>query len=539
MHAQSPAPATAAAAPPSAAAPLAPAERAYPHGDASGLGATVSTLLDAPAVSPAHWGVAVAAMDGTPLFGLNEAQMFRPASTAKLFTTAAAMALLGPRRRWTTALEGPLGSRGSKVIDGDLRLVGGGDPDISAVTLPYAAPHSGVADEARPDALAALKELADKLARDGVTRVRGDVVGDDALWAWQPYAQGWSAEDAVWGYGAPVSALTIADNEVKLTMGPANALGKAPVIALDQAVPFFRVKNEAATVPAGQSADLDVQRVEAHTLLVTGGIAMGADADVEHVALDDPALYAAMVMKQMLVQRGIRVDGVARSLHHQADALTGFRTQLKVPVRLPEHPLTAASSALLTGSESCSDACPERVEHQSPEMQQDVIFTLKTSQNLHAEMLLRALGKNYGSEGTFAQGARVVRQWLVNDGIDGNDFFFYDGSGLSAQDLVTPRAAVHLLTFASMQPWFAAWKAALPVGGVDGTIASRFKDAPLKGHVFAKTGTLGESRGLAGYVECASGNTVAFAIYADDHMPGSAADREAMDKVVAAIAAAF
>jgi D-alanyl-D-alanine carboxypeptidase/D-alanyl-D-alanine-endopeptidase (penicillin-binding protein 4) len=141
------------------------------------------------------------------------------------------------------------------------------------------------------------------------------------------------------------------------------------------------------------------------------------------------------------------------------------------------------------------------------------------------------------SSSTFAQGARVVRQWLINAGLDGDDFVFYDGSGLSTKDLVTPRAEAQLLSFATKQPWFATWKAALPVGGVDGTLEHRFTEAPLKGHVFAKTGTMGESRALAGYVDCASGKQVIFSILVDDHTPGSSADRTVMDKIVAAIAA--
>jgi D-alanyl-D-alanine carboxypeptidase/D-alanyl-D-alanine-endopeptidase (penicillin-binding protein 4) len=122
---------------------------------------------------------------------------------------------------------------------------------------------------------------------------------------------------------------------------------------------------------------------------------------------------------------------------------------------------------------------------------------------------------------------------------------FYDGSGLSGHDLVTPRAIAKLLSYVAHdpktgtpQPWFAAWKASLPVGGVDGTLADRFTAAPLKGHVFAKTGTMGEANALSGYLDCASGQTVIFSILVGNHLPGDSADRDAMDKIVAAIAAA-
>jgi D-alanyl-D-alanine carboxypeptidase/D-alanyl-D-alanine-endopeptidase (penicillin-binding protein 4) len=168
-----------------------------------------------------------------------------------------------------------------------------------------------------------------------------------------------------------------------------------------------------------------------------------------------------------------------------------------------------------------------------------VNFTLKVSQNLHAELLLRRLGlREMCPEGTVAKGARMVRLFLLNAGLDPADFVFYDGSGLSTHDLVTPRATVQLLTYAAKQPWFAQWKASLPIGGEDGSLASRFADPQLKDHVFAKTGTLGESRALSGYLDCGSGRQVIFSIMVDNHAPISSGDRATMDKIVAAIAAA-
>jgi D-alanyl-D-alanine carboxypeptidase/D-alanyl-D-alanine-endopeptidase (penicillin-binding protein 4) len=175
--------------------------------------------------------------------------------------------------------------------------------------------------------------------------------------------------------------------------------------------------------------------------------------------------------------------------------------------------------------------------HQSAPLLEDVVATNKVSQNLHAELFLHQLGKRLTCVGSTAQGARVVRSFLESAGIDKDDFVFFDGSGLSGHDLVTPQATVKLLQYASAQPWFADWKASLPVGGVDGTLAGRFTQAPLKGHIFAKTGTLGEARALSGYLDCASGRTVIFTIMVDNHAPHSHADEAAMDRIVAAIAA--
>ncbi len=148
------------------------------------------------------------------------------------------------------------------------------------------------------------------------------------------------------------------------------------------------------------------------------------------------------------------------------------------------------------------------------------------------------LGKQFGTDGSFEEGTRVVRQFLVNAGVDDGDFFFYDGSGMSPDDRIAPRAFTRLLSYASQQSWGAEWRTTFPIAGVDGTLANRFKTSPLKGHLWAKTGTLNEVNALSGYLTAASGKTVAFSILVNGHRPGSNAEEEAIDKIAEAIAAA-
>ena len=165
-------------------------------------------------------------------------------------------------------------------------------------------------------------------------------------------------------------------------------------------------------------------------------------------------------------------------------------------------------------------------------------MTNKVSQNLHAELFLRLLGRLEAGDGSVAQGVRVVRHFLISAGVDPGDIVLYDGSGLSAQDMVTPRAMTRLLTYANHQPWGATWRASLPIGGIDGTLAGRFADPAHKGRIFAKTGTLAEVSSLSGYLVSASGRTLAFSVLCNDHNPAGDAARIALDKIVAAIAAA-
>lgn len=210
--------------------------------------------------------------------------------------------------------------------------------------------------------------------------------------------------------------------------------------------------------------------------------------------------------------------------------------------------------AQVTGGATAQGTCPEMppppvsvrvlATHRSEPLADDITVTNKVSQNQHAELLLLKAGAVFGCgnrppESDRVRGASVIHDFLVGRaGIDPEDFVFYDGSGLSGHDLVTPRATARLLAYASGQPWFPAWKSSLPVGGEDGSLQTRFPQAPLKDHVWAKTGTLGEARALSGYLQGASGQTVVFSVMVTDHAPAGHADQDVMDRIVGAIAAA-
>ena len=510
------------------------------------LGQEIGALLADPAVMRDHWGIAVTAMDGAPIYLLNEGQLFQPASNTKLYTTAAAMALLGPGTTFETKIVAKGVFGGVESLKGDVVLVGAGDANLSGRAIPYVAsaattkPALGAPPLPEVNSLRYLEAMADQVVATGLKVVNGDVVGDDTLFPWEPYAQDWSIDDTVWGYGAPVSALTINDNQIKVTVTPAAIAGQPASVAVDPAVPSYYTLDVSVTTGETKSGShVQMERtLGSKVLRVYGSIAVDAQADEEEVAIHDPAEYAAVALKGMLEARGIVVTGKARALHRISTDAEGFLTQTKDPGR--ERTLVAQG---IEGG-SCMAVLRDGAEktlasHTSPTLLDDVIVTNKVSQNLHAELWLHHLGKRmFCGGGSTVEGARLVRAFLENAGIDKDDFVFFDGSGLSGHDLVTPRATARLLQYASTQPWFGDWKKSLPVGGEDGSLMERFGKAPLKDHVFAKTGTLGEARALSGYLEGASGRTVIFSIMVGNHMPQTTKDRETMDKIVAAIAAA-
>jgi D-alanyl-D-alanine carboxypeptidase/D-alanyl-D-alanine-endopeptidase (penicillin-binding protein 4) len=528
----------------------------------------IAALVADPAVARAHWGVMVTTLDGKPIYALNEGQLFQPASNAKLFTTVMAMALLGEDERFETqaVASGEIDKQG--VLHGDLKLVGGGDASFGTQDLPYLPPaqRPKATPPAAPTVIADIEELADKVYATGLRRIEGNVLGDDWRMIWEPYPSGWDLDDLVYGYGAPVSALSVHDNEIEVTTSPVvmvNAGGHssfphAPVPTSPD-LPYYSINNEVLHSWQDQPRDCDkytaYQRDMGSKNLVVFGEQASQTPCTQAVAIADPAEYAAMAFKAALERRGVVVTGTAQAKHLiWRDTNPTTRVDDFVHMIMPYLLKGSYQRAFQRGGECMAQSAsggPSETQqtvlatHESHPLSEDVTYTLKVSQNLHAEVLLRDVGVAYSCMGSQGAGLTALREYLPHVGIDPGDFTLVDGSGMSGHDLVTPRAVAKLLSFAAHdpktgapQPWFAAWKASLPVGGVDGTLADRFTAAPLKGHVFAKTGTMGEANALSGYLDCASGQTVIFSILVGNHLPGDSEDRDAMDKIVAAIAAA-
>jgi D-alanyl-D-alanine carboxypeptidase/D-alanyl-D-alanine-endopeptidase (penicillin-binding protein 4) len=454
---------------------------------------------------------------GHRIYGLNENKLFTPASNTKLFTTAAVFGLIGPDYHFKTTVEslGTVDKYGR--LNSDLVVVGRGDPNLSGRTLPY-----NLHTERKAPPIQVLIDLADQVVEKGLRYVDGDVVADDSYYVFERYGEGWSQDDLVWEWGAPVSALTINDNVLFVNIMPADRPGERAFLSVAPFPEYYRIDNRVITTPQGTGPrKIYINREPGSNQITFWGNMPQDDAGAgESLAIDDPADFTAKLFRELLEQRGVTVYGRPRTRHTELASMHTFSVT------------TIASGG---GGELSSHPSPVPLvlaSHESQPLGDDLRVINKVSQNLHAELMLRLLGKEKGTSGSIEGGLEVMRGFLTSAGLKPEQFVFYDGSGLSRENLVSPEAVVQLLQYAQEQPWGKSYENTLPVSGVDGSLSDRLKTAPFKGAVRGKTGSLGHVNALSGFATTAKGEHVAFSILCNNHNLPNKKAIDTIDRIV-------
>ncbi len=411
-----------------------------------------------PAARQAFWGIQVVDLEtGKTLYQRNPENFFVPASNTKLFTAALALTRLSPNHTFLTRVVADAVPDSNGVIAGDLSLIGGGDPNLSARAIPY---RKGATTG---DPLAAIAELADQVAARGVRRIAGSIVGDDTWYVWEPYATGWGIEDPKSDDGPPVSALTVNDSTLALTIHAGARVGDLAWLTLNPLIEYYRIANRVRTGATGSEHRISFDRLpDSLDAQLWGTLPIG-DQSQQTLSLGvaDPARYAAMALRVALEDRGIVVEGGAVARHRFPGDLPGG---LHIAPPAPEQP-----------------AATELARRVSAPLVEDLRVTLKVSQNLHAEMALRAVGKARRNVGSFEAGLDELQAFLAEAGIPADSYSFHDGSGLARLNVVTPADVVKLLRFMYRSPLRETWISLLPIGGEDGTLGTRF-GAGTPGH---------------------------------------------------------
>jgi D-alanyl-D-alanine carboxypeptidase/D-alanyl-D-alanine-endopeptidase (penicillin-binding protein 4) len=466
----------------------------------------VQNIISAPQYAHASWGIiAVDPATGQTLYEKNADEMFTPASTTKLFSSAAVLEALGPDYRIKTPVYamGTVDSKGN--LAGNLVLVASGDPTMGGRTLPDGTIEFMNIDHSEDgalltttDPLSGLNDLARQVKAAGITKV-SDVVIDDRLF-----------ENTGGEFMALLSPIVINDNSVDLMITP-GAPGTAPSVRMRPQTSLYRFENRATTGPAGTETEVAAGEVTAGTITLAGTIAADAGTVNTTASITNPAVFARTLFIEALKRQGVDVTA----------------------------PVTGDNPKKLLPAAGSYGSAKKVAELTSPPLAEDVKLTLKVSQNMHANyyIMLLALSEN---KNTFNDGMVKKGQVLRSLGLDTTAVSLGDGAGGDRVDHISPRAAAQLLTLVSRRPYADQYVKAQPILGVDGTTVNHCRAGnPACGRVYAKTGTFVNpdplngriilvAKGLAGYIDAKSGKRIVFAEYVNT-VPLS--DKVTMDTV--------
>ncbi len=481
------------------------------------LRSRIEEICRQPALEPGFFAVKIVSLDsGQTIFEQQANKFVRPASNMKLYTVATAIDRLTPDYHFITSVYAREKPEDGK-IKGDLVVYGRGDPSIST--------------RFTGDYFKGINDLADRIVAAGVKRVKGDLVGDESFFNGSPIGSGWEWEDLTWSYGAQVSALSINDNAIDLNVRPGATVGSAVTVTTGPPnASFITIVNRATTSPKELRSNLQIYRgLGANTLEITGTLPVGDAGFRGGVAIPNPPLAFVSMLRDALLKRGVKIDGQLRSVNDR----TGGTMLPRIP------------AGFNSPSGTINQFPIEITSLSSPPFSVIAAQTLKPSQNQYTEMILRTLGRTQaqlnadtGRDRSDEElGLNIVRSFLHQTGIADTDVALDDGSGLSRNDLISANTTVQLLTYMAKHKYFAQFRDALPIAGVDGTLSSRMRGTPAEKNLRAKTGSLSSVASLSGYVTTASGEHLVFSMMLNNYPDASAVRRDSIDAIAVLLAA--
>jgi PBP4 family serine-type D-alanyl-D-alanine carboxypeptidase len=465
----------------------------------------VRQVTSRPVYAHGEFGLEVYSLDtGKTVYAMNSQRLFTPGSTTKLFTEGTALYLLGADYRFHTPLYRTGKIDGKGTLNGDLILVGSGDPNLSDRLQPDGSlawvdeDHSYGGVDSRlvgKDPVIVLHQFAKAVADAGIKRIKGRVLIDVSL-----FPEG--AKDL--GTGEYISPVVVNDNAIDIIYAPGAAIGDpAKLTAITPQVPYVHIVNQITTADGNkdhvESKVVVDAKANTETLTLTGTIGQGSGPVVFAYAVRKPSQFAGVLLTQALRDAGMKVSGHPDVITDAAATRKFYRDDMRI------------------------------AEHVSTPLSEDVKLTLKVSQNLHASTMPYVMGAVLGhaTDKIDQKGFQLENDYLTRAGLDLTGASQSDGAGGAGVAFYTPDFAVHYLAYMAKQPHFDIFQKDLPILGKDGTLADTQKDSPGAGHVFAKTGTYGgrdylngrrliTGKGLAGYTTTPDGRHLAFAFYVNN-----------------------
>jgi D-alanyl-D-alanine carboxypeptidase/D-alanyl-D-alanine-endopeptidase (penicillin-binding protein 4) len=464
------------------------------------LKSRIAIALANPLLRRGQVGVKIMSLrSGETIYERNAENYFMPASNMKSFTVASALDKLSPNFRFVTSVYANSPADTNGVINGDLIIYGRGDPSIS----------TGFYEN---DYYRGLDNLADRIVQAGIKRINGSIIGDETYFNTKPIPYGWEWDDLQWYYGAEISSLTINDNAVDLKILP-TVVGSPLTVQILPNNSLFKIINKSRTTSSGTKREIKVTKLLGQNVLEINGTMPQNDRGFNgSITVNRPAELFVELLKQRLQLKGITVTGATRAINLEE----------RNGIRLPLENYT------------------EIAKMESPPLSLIAEKTMKPSQNLYTELILRAMGEETGNKTdrtktSEQKGFEVIQETLRKAGVPAGSFVPYDASGLSRHNLITPNASAMLYRYMDKNRYALIWKNSLTIGGVDGTLRRRFKGTSAEANARGKTGTLDQVSALSGYVTSRSGEPFVFSILTNN-IPNSRLRVQTIDEIVVLLA---
>lgn len=436
----------------------------------------IAAIAARPVLSRARVGIQVETLSGETIYEREGDRFFVPASTLKLLTTAAVLSEFGPDHVLRTPVLGNVNANGIATLS----VIGQGDPSFQQTDL---------------------EALSQQLIQQGIRQI--DVLyGDDSAFSGFAVNPNWEWEDVQAGYGAPVNALILNENEIGLSLFP-SAIGQPLQVVWDdpQNEARWSIENYSTTVPSGEPEFIRVGRALGRPVLrVWGQLITGTEPETASIADPNPGQTFLDAFQTVLADQGIPVQQTRLT-----EGLPAARNELAVVT--------------------------------SPPLAELLIPTNQNSNNLYAEALLKQLSRQTSTANNATEaGIEIALTHLQELGMNPNEAIVFDGSGLARKNLITPAAMVDVLQGMARSPHAATYRNSLAEAGSNGTLRNRFQDTPVQGRLWGKSGAISRNFALAGYLEPASYPPLAFSIFLNNINERGGVARSLIDDIVLAIA---